>query len=219
MLTAVLPPPLQPSSEIVRTMLRMSEVTTASGAAHTQPLSSHEVRPPQPPHCTALSGAAWAGMGRGGGRGCPSVLQCLCVPQWGQEMSVCPAVSVCPSVGSGGVCRSSMGSGRRCLYVLQCLCVLYGVGRCLCVLHCLCVVNGVRQEVSVCPAVSVCPVAGVRQEASVCPSVGSGRGCPSVRPAVSVCPAVSVRPSRSRSPSLSAADSPPADFPLTAAGI
>ncbi|NXO76371.1 RPC3 polymerase, partial [Sitta europaea] len=33
----------QTSSEVVRTMLRMSEVTTASGAAHTQPLSSNEI--------------------------------------------------------------------------------------------------------------------------------------------------------------------------------
>ncbi|PIO22644.1 hypothetical protein AB205_0152570, partial [Aquarana catesbeiana] len=32
----------QTSSEIVRTMLRMSEVTTSSNAAHTQPLSSNE---------------------------------------------------------------------------------------------------------------------------------------------------------------------------------
>lgn len=39
----------QPSSEIVRTMLRMSEVTTASGAAHTQPLSSHEIFRSLPP--------------------------------------------------------------------------------------------------------------------------------------------------------------------------
>uniref|UniRef100_A0A8C0UTQ6 DNA-directed RNA polymerase III subunit RPC3 n=1 Tax=Cyanistes caeruleus TaxID=156563 RepID=A0A8C0UTQ6_CYACU len=31
------------SSEVVRTMLRMSEVTTASGASHTQPLSSNEI--------------------------------------------------------------------------------------------------------------------------------------------------------------------------------
>lgn len=29
-------------------MLRMSEVTTASGASHTQPLSSNEVRPRKP---------------------------------------------------------------------------------------------------------------------------------------------------------------------------
>ncbi|XP_062367698.1 DNA-directed RNA polymerase III subunit RPC3 isoform X2 [Cinclus cinclus] len=35
----------QTSSEVVRTMLRMSEVTTASGASHTQPLSSNEVGP------------------------------------------------------------------------------------------------------------------------------------------------------------------------------
>ncbi|XP_040394809.1 DNA-directed RNA polymerase III subunit RPC3 isoform X2 [Cygnus olor] len=34
----------QTSSEIVRTMLRMSEVTTSSGAPYTQPLSSNEVR-------------------------------------------------------------------------------------------------------------------------------------------------------------------------------
>ncbi|NXE41119.1 RPC3 polymerase, partial [Ptilorrhoa leucosticta] len=33
----------QTSSEVVRTMLRMSEVTTASGASHTQPLSSNEI--------------------------------------------------------------------------------------------------------------------------------------------------------------------------------
>ncbi|XP_039575039.1 DNA-directed RNA polymerase III subunit RPC3 [Passer montanus] len=33
----------QTSSEVVRTMLRMSEVTTASGAPHTQPLSSNEI--------------------------------------------------------------------------------------------------------------------------------------------------------------------------------
>ncbi|XP_029436909.1 DNA-directed RNA polymerase III subunit RPC3 isoform X2 [Rhinatrema bivittatum] len=33
----------QTSSEIVRTMLRMSEVTTSSNAAHTQPLSSNEI--------------------------------------------------------------------------------------------------------------------------------------------------------------------------------
>uniref|UniRef100_A0A8B9T0E2 DNA-directed RNA polymerase III subunit RPC3 n=1 Tax=Anas platyrhynchos TaxID=8839 RepID=A0A8B9T0E2_ANAPL len=33
----------QTSSEIVRTMLRMSEVTTASGAPYTQPLSSNEI--------------------------------------------------------------------------------------------------------------------------------------------------------------------------------
>ncbi|XP_058876897.1 DNA-directed RNA polymerase III subunit RPC3 [Acipenser ruthenus] len=33
----------QTSSEIVRTMLRMSEVTTTPGAAHTQPLSSNEI--------------------------------------------------------------------------------------------------------------------------------------------------------------------------------
>ncbi|NXY82470.1 RPC3 polymerase, partial [Alcedo cyanopectus] len=33
----------QTSSEIVRTMLRMSEVTTSSGAANTQPLSSNEI--------------------------------------------------------------------------------------------------------------------------------------------------------------------------------
>ncbi|NWU12956.1 RPC3 polymerase, partial [Cephalopterus ornatus] len=33
----------QTSSEVVRTMLRVSEVTTASGAAHTQPLSSNEI--------------------------------------------------------------------------------------------------------------------------------------------------------------------------------
>ncbi|KAG8537158.1 hypothetical protein GDO81_024991 [Engystomops pustulosus] len=33
----------QTSSEIVRTMLRMSEITTSSGAAYTQPLSSNEV--------------------------------------------------------------------------------------------------------------------------------------------------------------------------------
>nr|XP_005991739.1 PREDICTED: DNA-directed RNA polymerase III subunit RPC3 [Latimeria chalumnae] len=33
----------QTSSEIVRTMLRMSEITTSSGAAHTQPLSSNEI--------------------------------------------------------------------------------------------------------------------------------------------------------------------------------
>ncbi|NWV00454.1 RPC3 polymerase, partial [Upupa epops] len=33
----------QTSSEIVRTMLRMSEVTTSSSAPHTQPLSSHEI--------------------------------------------------------------------------------------------------------------------------------------------------------------------------------
>ncbi|NXH98151.1 RPC3 polymerase, partial [Pachycephala philippinensis] len=33
----------QTSSEVVRTMLRMSEVTTASGACHTQPLSSNEI--------------------------------------------------------------------------------------------------------------------------------------------------------------------------------
>ncbi|XP_029436910.1 DNA-directed RNA polymerase III subunit RPC3 isoform X3 [Rhinatrema bivittatum] len=33
----------QTSSEIVRTMLRMSEVTTSSNAAHTQPLSSNEL--------------------------------------------------------------------------------------------------------------------------------------------------------------------------------
>lgn len=33
----------QTSSEIVRTMLRMSEVTTSSNAAYTQPLSSNEV--------------------------------------------------------------------------------------------------------------------------------------------------------------------------------
>uniref|UniRef100_A0A8C5PTH3 DNA-directed RNA polymerase III subunit RPC3 n=1 Tax=Leptobrachium leishanense TaxID=445787 RepID=A0A8C5PTH3_9ANUR len=33
----------QTSSEIVRTMLRMSEVTTSSGAAYTQPLSSNEI--------------------------------------------------------------------------------------------------------------------------------------------------------------------------------
>lgn len=33
----------QTSSEIVRTMLRMSEITTPSGAPYTQPLSSHEV--------------------------------------------------------------------------------------------------------------------------------------------------------------------------------
>ncbi|NWR59027.1 RPC3 polymerase, partial [Bucorvus abyssinicus] len=33
----------QTSSEIVRTMLRMSEVTTSSGAPHTQPLSSNEI--------------------------------------------------------------------------------------------------------------------------------------------------------------------------------
>ncbi|XP_030043511.1 DNA-directed RNA polymerase III subunit RPC3 isoform X2 [Microcaecilia unicolor] len=33
----------QISSEIVRTMLRMSEVTTSSNAAHTQPLSSNEI--------------------------------------------------------------------------------------------------------------------------------------------------------------------------------
>lgn len=39
-------PPTQTSSEIVRTMLRMSEVTTASGAPYTQPLSSNEVRDP-----------------------------------------------------------------------------------------------------------------------------------------------------------------------------
>ncbi|KAM4880564.1 DNA-directed RNA polymerase III subunit RPC3 isoform 2-T2 [Sylvia borin] len=38
----------QTSSEVVRTMLRMSEVTTASGASHTQPLSSNEVRPWKP---------------------------------------------------------------------------------------------------------------------------------------------------------------------------
>ncbi|NXC90119.1 RPC3 polymerase, partial [Cercotrichas coryphoeus] len=35
--------PIQTSSEVVRTMLRMSEVTTASGASHTQPLSSNEI--------------------------------------------------------------------------------------------------------------------------------------------------------------------------------
>ncbi|NWY64547.1 RPC3 polymerase, partial [Erithacus rubecula] len=35
--------PMQTSSEVVRTMLRMSEVTTASGASHTQPLSSNEI--------------------------------------------------------------------------------------------------------------------------------------------------------------------------------
>ncbi|NXV58549.1 RPC3 polymerase, partial [Molothrus ater] len=35
--------PAQTSSEVVRTMLRMSEVTTASGASHTQPLSSNEI--------------------------------------------------------------------------------------------------------------------------------------------------------------------------------
>ncbi|NXP71416.1 RPC3 polymerase, partial [Ramphastos sulfuratus] len=39
----------QPSSEIVRTMLRMSEVTTASGAPHTQPLSSNEIFRSLPP--------------------------------------------------------------------------------------------------------------------------------------------------------------------------
>ncbi|XP_065587267.1 DNA-directed RNA polymerase III subunit RPC3 [Cyrtonyx montezumae] len=39
----------QPSSEIVRTMLRLSEVTTASGAAHTQPLSAHEIFRALPP--------------------------------------------------------------------------------------------------------------------------------------------------------------------------
>lgn len=39
----------QPSSEIIRTMLRMSEVTTASGAAHTQPLSTHEIFRSLPP--------------------------------------------------------------------------------------------------------------------------------------------------------------------------
>ncbi|NWV20393.1 RPC3 polymerase, partial [Origma solitaria] len=33
----------QTGSEVVRTMLRMSEVTTASGASHTQPLSSNEI--------------------------------------------------------------------------------------------------------------------------------------------------------------------------------
>ncbi|NXR67917.1 RPC3 polymerase, partial [Rhadina sibilatrix] len=33
----------QTSSEVVRTMLRMSEVTTASGASHTQPLSANEI--------------------------------------------------------------------------------------------------------------------------------------------------------------------------------
>ncbi|NWV52160.1 RPC3 polymerase, partial [Daphoenositta chrysoptera] len=33
----------QTSSEVVRTMLRVSEVTTASGASHTQPLSSNEI--------------------------------------------------------------------------------------------------------------------------------------------------------------------------------
>lgn len=36
-------PKPQTSSEIVRTMLRMSEVTTSSGAPYTQPLSSNEV--------------------------------------------------------------------------------------------------------------------------------------------------------------------------------
>ncbi|KAK2518131.1 Polr3c [Columba guinea] len=36
-------PKPQTSSEIVRTMLRMSEVTTSSGAAYTQPLSSNEI--------------------------------------------------------------------------------------------------------------------------------------------------------------------------------
>ncbi|XP_021239474.1 DNA-directed RNA polymerase III subunit RPC3 isoform X2 [Numida meleagris] len=39
----------QTSSEIVRTMLRMSEVTTASGAAHTQPLSANEIFRSLPP--------------------------------------------------------------------------------------------------------------------------------------------------------------------------
>ncbi|NXG12586.1 RPC3 polymerase, partial [Sakesphorus luctuosus] len=39
----------QTSSEVVRTMLRLSEVTTASGAAHTQPLSSHEIFRSLPP--------------------------------------------------------------------------------------------------------------------------------------------------------------------------
>ncbi|NXU49279.1 RPC3 polymerase, partial [Turnix velox] len=41
--TAVANPMDQTSSEIVRTMLRMSEVTTSSGAPHTQPLSSNEI--------------------------------------------------------------------------------------------------------------------------------------------------------------------------------
>ncbi|ETE56512.1 hypothetical protein L345_17777, partial [Ophiophagus hannah] len=36
----------QTSSEVVRTMLRMSEVTTSSNAPYTQPLSSNEVSPP-----------------------------------------------------------------------------------------------------------------------------------------------------------------------------
>ncbi|NWI04670.1 RPC3 polymerase, partial [Tichodroma muraria] len=39
----------QTSSEVVRTMLRMSEVTTASGASHTQPLSSNEIFRSLPP--------------------------------------------------------------------------------------------------------------------------------------------------------------------------
>ncbi|KAE8588748.1 hypothetical protein XENTR_v10022723 [Xenopus tropicalis] len=49
----------QTSSEIVRTMLRMSEVTTSSSAAYTQPLSSNEVSM-SPPfkdiHCTTWLG-------------------------------------------------------------------------------------------------------------------------------------------------------------------
>ncbi|XP_012690380.1 DNA-directed RNA polymerase III subunit RPC3 [Clupea harengus] len=39
----------QTSSEIVRTMLRMSEVTTQPGAAHTQPLSANEIFRALPP--------------------------------------------------------------------------------------------------------------------------------------------------------------------------
>ena len=68
----------QTSSEIVRTMLRMSEITTPSSAPYTQPLSSNEVR------FRVLSG---------GGRSC-FVLNFLCSP-WLSWNSLLLSLEVC----------------------------------------------------------------------------------------------------------------------------
>ncbi|NXA57263.1 RPC3 polymerase, partial [Nothocercus julius] len=110
----------QTSSEIVRTMLRMSEVTTSSSAPHTQPLSSNEIFRSLPAgynivkqvldqYLTLLADDPVSNTGLAQGLG----------PRGGGSSLTEPPVSRCR--GEGSYCSLPLRFGSRCARIFRLL--------------------------------------------------------------------------------------------------